>query len=32
MNLLRDTHFVLWFARGDSRLPSDLRQAIEKAL
>lgn len=29
MNLLLDTHFVLWFARGDSRLPANLRQVIE---
>lgn len=29
MRLLLDTHFVLWFALGDDRLPADLRQAIE---
>ena len=29
MNLLLDTHFVLWFAKGDDRLPRDLRDAIE---
>lgn len=29
MNILLDTHFLLWFARGDHRLPDDLREAIE---
>ncbi|MBQ9059296.1 MAG: type II toxin-antitoxin system VapC family toxin [Atopobiaceae bacterium] len=29
MNLLLDTHFVLWFAKGDNRLPVKLRQEIE---
>lgn len=29
MNVLLDTHFVLWFARGDSRLPAELREIIE---
>ena len=29
MNLLIDTHFVLWFAQGDSRLPNAVRSMIE---
>ena len=29
MNILLDTHFILWFALGDPRLPSDIRTLIE---
>lgn len=29
MNVLLDTHFVLWFAQGDERFPSDLRAIVE---
>lgn len=29
MNVLLDTHFILWFAQGDERLPEDLRSIIE---
>ncbi len=29
MNLLLDTHVVLWFLKGDRRLPKPLREAIE---
>ena len=29
MNVLLDTHFILWFAKGDARLPQDLREIIE---
>ena len=29
MNVLLDTHFILWFAKGDSRLPNDLLEIIE---
>ena len=29
MNVLLDTHFILWFAQGDKRLPADLRSIIE---
>ena len=29
MNLLLDTHIILWFAKGDERLPQKLREAIE---
>ena len=31
MNLLLDTHAVLWFVAGDTRLPRRSRQAIEAA-
>lgn len=30
MNLLLDTHALVWFVQGDSRLPLALRQHIEK--
>ena len=29
MNVLLDTHFILWFAKGDSRLPEELLKIIE---
>ena len=29
VNILLDTHFVLWFAHGDERLPANLRKMIE---
>ena len=29
VNILLDTHFILWFALGDSRLPNNLRAMIE---
>ncbi len=29
MNVLIDTHFVLWFAKGDQRLPSQLKTIME---
>ena len=29
MNILLDTHFILWFAKGDERLPQELRKLIE---
>lgn len=29
MNVLLDTHFILWFAKGDERLPRELRETIE---
>lgn len=29
MNVLLDTHFILWFAKGDERLPGILREIIE---
>lgn len=28
-NVLLDTHFVLWFAQGDSRLPEEVRALVE---
>lgn len=31
MNVLLDTHLVLWFAKGDDRLPVEVRGIIEKA-
>ena len=29
MNVLLDTHFILWFAQGDSRLPDEVRSIVE---
>ena len=29
MNVLLDTHLVLWFAKGDERLPHDARPLLE---
>lgn len=29
MNVLLDTHFILWFAKGDRRLPLQVREIIE---
>ena len=29
MNLLLDTHVILWFLKGDRRLPTGLRETIE---
>ena len=29
MNVLVDTHVILWFAKGDKRLPKGLRDVIE---
>ena len=29
MNVLLDTHFIFWFAKGDKRLPVQLRKIIE---
>lgn len=29
MNVLLDTHFILWFALGDERFPNDLREIVE---
>ena len=29
MNVLLDTHFILWFAKGDPRMPNELLELIE---
>ena len=31
VNILLDTHFVLWFAQGDQRFPRALREVIESS-
>ncbi|MDO4797056.1 MAG: type II toxin-antitoxin system VapC family toxin [Coriobacteriales bacterium] len=32
MHILLDTHFVLWFAKGDTRLPAELLAMIEEPM